>query len=45
MFATALGLAWVLVRQADADAVILAFGGLSVLCRTGLFQRALKTWA
>jgi len=49
MFATALGLAWVLGRQTDADGVILAFGGLSILSVglwvTGLFQRELKTRA
>lgn len=49
MFVTALGLAWVLGHQTDADGVILAFGGLLILAiglwATGLFQRGFKTWA
>jgi DsbC/DsbD-like thiol-disulfide interchange protein/cytochrome c biogenesis protein CcdA len=49
MFATALGLAWVLGHQTDADGVIVAFGGLLILAiglwTTGLFQRGFRTWA
>lgn len=49
MFATSLGLGWVLGHQTDADGVILAFSGLLILSVglwvTGLLQRGLKTWA
>jgi len=49
MFVTALGLAWVLGHQADADGVVLAFAGLLILgvglWATGLYQRGFKAWA